>query len=92
MARWAALAMIGALLGGCNATNVNPFAYLIDEVDVLNAGRYKHKVRNDPGPLFCYQTLGEADCYVEPVPAEHRRLQGYYGTPPNLWPYLKPGS
>jgi hypothetical protein len=95
MARWMAVAVAGMLLAGCsvdNYTNVNPAAGLVDETDVLRAGRFKSKVGQDPGPLFCYQTLGEAECYVEPVPEEHRRLRGYYGTPPELWPYRRPGS
>jgi hypothetical protein len=91
MARWTAMAVAGMLLAGCeiaNPTNINPAATIVDEADVLSAGRFKRKIANDPVPLYCYQTLGEAECYAEPIPEEHRRLRGYYGAPPSP----RPGS
>jgi len=33
-------------------------------------------------PLYCYRTLGRADCHRAPVAGDNGRLAGYYGPPP----------
>lgn len=33
-------------------------------------------------PVYCYATLGQADCYSAPLPGQAHRLIGYVGAPP----------
>lgn len=34
------------------------------------------------GPIYCYGTLADPDCYAEPQPGWANRLIGYYGPKP----------
>ena len=36
-------------------------------------------------PIYCYRTIGDADCYALPVPGEERRLVNFYGPPPRSY-------
>ena len=40
----------------------------------------------EPAPVYCYQTLGDPDCYAQPAPGDYNRLIGYYGPPPTDMP------
>ncbi|MFN3461300.1 MAG: hypothetical protein ACK4ZN_09860 [Oceanibaculum sp.] len=61
------------LLGGCALT---------DEIAASLSGKPETVAQPDP-PVYCYQTLGKAECYPTPLPPnEAGRLIGYYGSPP----------
>ena len=36
-------------------------------------------------PIYCYRTIGDADCYALPVPGEERHLVNFYGPPPRSY-------
>ena len=55
--------------------------YLPAAPEVVSRDWYKAPVRARP-PLYCYQTLGSADCHREPLAAGNGRIAGYYGPPP----------
>lgn len=62
-----------ALLGGCALT---------DEI-AAGLSPKKEVVAAPETPVYCYQTLGQVECYPAPLPPnEAGRLVGYYGTPP----------
>ncbi|EKE74830.1 hypothetical protein [Oceanibaculum indicum] len=62
------------LLGGCALT---------DEITASLSGKKEEKVAAPDTPVYCYQTLGRAECYPAPLPpSEAGRLIGYYGAPP----------
>lgn len=46
-----------------------------------HASPYAAAVFDDP-PIYCYRTIGDADCYRQPLVGAERRLVNYYGPPP----------
>lgn len=62
-----------ALLGGCAIT---------DEISASLSGK-EETVAAPETPVYCYQTLGQVECYPVPLPPnEAGRLVGYYGATP----------
>jgi len=54
-----------------------------------HATPYAAAVFDDP-PIYCYRTIGDADCYKEPLPGAERRLVNYYGPPPGDYEWPEP--
>jgi len=69
------------LLSAC----ANPFA---DDApsfnDILSAGWLDDDEPVPVTPLYCYETIGTADCHAKPVLGEGGRLQGYEGPKPKM--------
>jgi hypothetical protein len=66
---YAILGVLGsALVSGCGGPD--------------HASPYAAAVYDDP-PVYCYRTIGDADCYARPLAGAERRLVNYYGPPPD---------
>jgi len=63
------------MLGGCDSIN----EYRAQKI--LNGGWVGPTATKNPGPLYCYRTLGTPMCYYEPLPGEEERLIGSYTIP-----------
>lgn len=62
-----------ALLSGCALT---------DEI-AASLSPKKETVAAPETPVYCYQTLGQVECYPAPLPpSQAGRLVGYYGSAP----------
>ena len=82
--RYVAILTAALSVGACT----NPFA---DEALTLNellgsgwlfAETDEPPHAPDESALYCYGTIGEEDCYREPLLREGGRLVGYQGAPP----------
>lgn len=63
--------------GAVGCTN-DPIAKLEDGIWELIAGHPKPIILNKPDPpVYCYETIGEAQCFAEPLEGEDRRLIKY---------------
>ena len=70
MAAIAAVALMGAMLGGCN-----PFAgFAPTETELLTAGTVARDHYPPGPPVYCYRTLAEVDCHRMAQSAEASRL------------------
>jgi hypothetical protein len=49
-----------------------------NNTETLEAGFMKHSDLPPPAPTFCYQTLGETDCYADPQGGQGGRLVESY--------------
>jgi hypothetical protein len=50
---------------------------------VLSSGwLYSEKATPSATTVYCYQTIGVADCHDEPIEASGNRLVGFDGPPP----------
>lgn len=93
--RFAALAAFILLLAGCgNPFDLKdtPYGeayrwqteYAWTEDTILRHGwteTGKRKTPKDP-PVYCYKTIGDADCYRSPRPGQAARIVGHVGPPP----------
>lgn len=82
--RWRVGAALGAalLLSACQ----NPWTdHLPDFDQVLSAGWLEGDVAGEPVvPIYCYETIGTADCYAAPLAGAANRLRGFEGPPPPM--------
>jgi len=81
--KWQAGAALGAalLLSACE----NPWReYLPDFDEVLAAGWLEDAAPVPVVPVYCYETIGAADCYAEPLEGAAGRLRGFEGPPPPM--------
>ncbi|MEP4379731.1 MAG: hypothetical protein ABJ215_00795 [Alphaproteobacteria bacterium] len=81
--RWQVGAALGAalLLSACE----NPWReYLPDFDGVLSAGWLEDEAPLPVVPVYCYDTIGAADCYEAPLEGAGNRLRGFEGPPPNM--------
>lgn len=81
--RWRIGAALGAalLLAACQ----NPWAdHLPDFDQVLSAGWLEDDAPRPVVPVYCYDTIGSADCYAAPLDGAANRLRGYEGPPPQI--------
>ena len=79
--RWRIGAALGAamLLSACT----NPWhEYLPDFDEVLAAGWLEDEAPLPVVPVYCYATIGTADCYNAPLQGAGNRLRGFEGPPP----------
>lgn len=79
--RWRVGAALGAalLLSACE----NPWReYLPDFDEVLSAGWLEDEAPRPVVPVYCYETIGAADCYGAPLEGAGNRLRGFEGPPP----------
>jgi hypothetical protein len=58
------------LSAGCSSSGLSP-----------NAGQPTQASSAD-GPIYCYGTFADPDCYGEPQPGWESRLIGYHGPKP----------
>src|SRR5687768_283 len=66
---------IAVLAGGCQVT----------ETSVLTQAFLAPELPDRPRTIYCYRTIGVADCHARPVPPdEQSRLIEYQGLPPAL--------
>ncbi len=65
----AASVLLSGLVSGCSL-------FAGEEADP-----YAEAVEDYPA-VYCYRTLGDADCHKRPVPGAEERLVNYYGPPP----------
>jgi len=80
---WRVGAALGAalLLAACE----NPWReYLPDFDQVLAAGWLEDEVPEVVAPVYCYDTIGTADCYGAPLKGAAGRLRGFEGPPPPM--------
>ncbi len=81
---WRVGAALGAalLLSACE----NPWReYLPDFDEVLAAGWLEDDAPVPVVvPVYCYDTIGTADCYDAPLEGAANRLRGYEGPPPQM--------
>ena len=82
--RWRVGAALGAalLLAACE----NPWReYLPDFDQVLSAGWLEDGAApRVVVPVYCYDTIGTADCYDAPLEGAANRLRGFEGPPPPI--------
>ncbi len=79
--RWRAGALLGAafLLSACE----NPWHEYMPTFDqVLEAGWLEDEAPLIVVPVYCYDTIGNADCYHAPLDGAGNRLVGFQGPPP----------
>ena len=57
------------------------------EAGILSQAFMAPELVERPRRLYCYRTLGEPDCHLQPLPGEDSRLIEFYGPPPGLLTY-----
>ena len=82
--RWRVGTALGAalLLSAC----ANPWSEHLPDFDQVLAGGWLEDEVTPlvVVPLYCYVTIGTADCYDAPLEGAGNRLRGFEGPPPPL--------
>ena len=81
--RWRVGAALGAglLLSACQ----NPWIEDLPSFDqVLSAGWLEDEAPPPVVPVYCYDTIGAADCCAVPLEGQSNRLRGFEGPPPPM--------
>ena len=55
--------------------------HIPNEENVLSATTFKPRPTG-VAQTYCYNSIGEVECYAQPQEGERYRLHGYYGPPP----------
>lgn len=75
-------------LMGCVALAAcaNPWAEYAPDFDQVLSGDWLYEEEPDRPvvAVYCYQTIGAADCHAAPLVDEGGRLQGFEGPPPPI--------
>ena len=81
--KWRVGAVLGAafLLSACE----NPWREHLPNFDqLLSAGWLEDDAPLPVVPIYCYDTIGAADCYATPLEGAGNRLRGFEGPPPPI--------
>jgi hypothetical protein len=74
------------MLLGCAALAAcsNPWEEYAPDFKHVLSGNWLYEEEPDKpvAAVYCYQTIGAADCHAAPLADEGGRLQGYQGPPP----------
>jgi hypothetical protein len=76
MTRWLIIAACAIMLAGCYELRWGTSETVLRQTDFK-----PHEQLAGPPPIYCYRTLGDADCLAQPLP-EPMRLIGAYAAQP----------